>query len=581
VRALIFLFLSIAAHAQVTFSVTPDQIGANESIQFEVRIDGTSGRRPGFPDGLDPGPFSLQSNTPMINSYQSFSSSSGVVRYTSYIFRLSPPGEGTFVFPAQKVRYEGKDWTSDPVTIEVGPERRSIPNGSRTPFSPFSRRDRTEPKVWIEIELDKERYYVGEPILLSVLIYRTGNVYLNLARSRIEMPDLGDFWTEEIETESFSRERVNRDGEAYYRSLAIARLMYANKTGTLTIDPATADLAVMVGSRFEIPRSAVRNSEPLEIEILPLPDQGKPVGFEGLVGSFTLTSEIDAERVETGESLSLNVTLEGFGNMAVLTEAKPMVNDGSFEIFDGGPPEIERLRGIARKKTWRYALVAAKEGTHRIKAPSLSYFDPDSGRYETTGGETFTVEVSAGEVLEGGTTGPVVRSGVDMKQSLSYIKMGELEDLDQRQELVAPRRLAQLGGGLLAMNAALFLVIFLRNRSMSRKASMRPRFALRNFKRATAKLRVRDEDSEAFYAGLSRAIFDYFGDKWERSGQGISLDLIADRFRHQGIDEALAARVTEIIEACDLARFTPSSPSSRGALLEKAGGVIEALEDEL
>jgi len=568
--ALLFLF-SVTVSSEVTFNIGPKSVTDGESIRFEIRIEELSGRSPSFPDGLQPGPFTLRRSTPSVSTQQRYSNVTGMESFTTYTFELVPPsGEGTYVFPEQTLRYGGRDWTSPATEIAVVPKPKGRPDLSRS-----------GPKVWLELALDKERYYIGEPIVLSVNIYHSRNVYLSLASSRIEMPDLGDFWVEEIETRSFDRESVRLDDQLYFRTLVIARLMYANKTGTLEIGAADAALALTVGRRLAIPDVVNIQSEPIRVAIEPLPSDGRPDAFSGLVGTFAIQSDIDRNRVNAGDSLALNISLEGLGNLAQVTDMKPTVSEGSFEIFDGGPPEVTRTQGIPRKKTWRYALVSSREGSHTITAPTLTYFDAEQGRYRETGGQTFTVEVLPGDVLEGGTTGPVVKRGADMQQSLSYIKMGPLGSLDERERLISPDRLAQLGGAMVALNLLLFFGLLWHQRNLSRQANSRPKFAFRNYRRAVSRLRARDEDSEVFYAGLSRAIFDFFGDKWDRPGQGISLDTIGDRFRRDQISEDLLHRVTEVIEACDLARFTPSSPSSRSTLLEKANEVVAELEEAL
>ena len=47
------------------------------------------------------------------------------------------------------------------------------------------------------------------------------------------------------------------------------------------------------------------------------------------------------------------------------------------------------------------------------------------------------------------------------------------------------------------------------------------------------------------------------------------------------VEEDHFQKVQECIEACDLARFTPSSPSSRGQLLEKTRTTIREIEGVL
>ncbi|MDJ0835767.1 MAG: BatD family protein [Acidobacteriota bacterium] len=566
----VFLF-STSAYAQVSFEVGPEEIGSNQAIQFVIKLEGTNNRQPGFPTGLDTGDFELYNQRPSYSSSISMINGKTEAMET-YTYTLTPKRKGKLRFPSQTIRFKGKEYRSEETIIEVG-DPVSNTRRSSDPFDGlFNNRRRGDTDLWIELETERKSYYKGEPIILTVYAYWSRGFWQR-RRSYIEIPEMNDFWVEEIEVTGSSRQ-VTKNNRRVNQSLLAARLLYANRTGDLTIDPAR-----LIVERFGY-GSGQYESKPWTVEIKAVPTRDRPADFTGLVGEFDIQSELDQTKIKAGESVSMNVELNGLGNLALITDLKPVVPEGKFEIFDGGAPDTTRIRGVPRRKTWRYAMVPQEPGVYEVSEPGLTFFDTKAKTFKTIGGKTFTLTVEEGETLVGGTTA-VNQNTIDLKQSLSYIMLDNLENLDERRNLTPPGRLVQLGGGLLTLNLVVFLALFVRNRSLSRQANMRPRFALRNYKKAVSKLRVQDDAADVFYAGLSQAILDYFGDKWERTGQGISLETIHEYFRRKDIDEALYQKVAECIEACDLARFTPSSPSSRESLMQKAGDVIASVEEVL
>ncbi len=574
-RSLFVFLFATSCIAQVDFRVTPPQIGVNEQIRFIITISGSdTGRLPSFPKGMNTGDFKLVNNSPSSSREVSYTNGK-VTQFTTYTYTLRPTKKGTLNFPAQEILYSGKKWYSPAKRIKVGEETRNL-SKRRDRFN-RSRRTEEPAEIFAEMEVSKETYYLGEVIPLTVILYKTPGVGLRSQGSSMELPDFKDYWVEEVEEEPRDH-IVVKNGKRYEKVVVGQRLLYANKAGKLEIDPTVFSLTVVLGGFFGDVQRVQRQTNKLKINVKSLPTAGRPAGFNGVVGRFRLKGSLDAETVKAGESVSMNLELTGQGNFAGVPEPQPDSLEGDFEIFDGGAPTVNKRRGIIDTKTWRYALVPRREGSFEFAQPTFDYFDPIDEVYRSAGSETFKLEVLPGEQLaEGGPIGNNRRMIV-AEQNMSYIKLRELGNTDERMQLFSPSLLTKLAVIFLILDLLVFIGLFLRNRGQSRQANMRPKFALKNYRRATSRLNTQSEDSESFYAGLSGAIFDYFGDKWERPGKGISLELIQDQLERAEIDKSIHMNVAECIEACDLARFTPSSASSRENLLNKANETVMSVE---
>jgi len=583
-RFLALLLASACAMAQVSFDVGPRELALNEALSFSIVVEEADrGRNPTFPDGMDSGDFELVSRTPSVSSQTSIIN--GVVSSKrTYTYRLRPTRQGALRFPAQTVVYGGKRFSSQPIDVEVVEARRDIPSRDRftDPFDRFLNNRREPAEIFAAMETPKTEYYIGEEIPLTTYLYYTPGVVI-YQNSSMDLPDFRDFWVEENKEQSVERS-VIRDGKRMVQFPVDRRRLYANKTGELEIPSATFQLAVKARSSFSLrPQMIERVTEPLTLSIKPLPSAGRPADFDGLVGRFRTSGELEAEGpVKTGDSVSLKVTVSGRGNFAALQKLALADLGPAFEVFDAGAPETDRgSDGAIQAKTWTFALVPKREGSYRIELPRFSYFDLASGSYKTTEARDFPLEVLPGDGAPHSLVDAASESGFAAVQDLSFIKLGELGNPDASPKLIHPRATVYVAAGMAALNLLAWLIVFGRNQIQSRRANYRPRYALPRFRKAVAALRRRAENGDAYYAGLSQAILDYFGDKWERAGQGLSVDYIQDRFDREGVDSEHGQRIKELIEACDLARFTPSSPSSREQLATRATAAIEAVEEAL
>lgn len=589
-RSLLFLCLCTNIYAQkLSFDVTPREIGINEKIQFSITIEGNqgSGRTPSFQPRMETGEFELLSRGP--NRSQSTSIVNGrISSQTTYTYSLRPTKKGKLIFPAQTLVYAGKTYKSSALTIEVGEQNYGVRQTTRDLLNPF-RRHRPQPQnrdleVFGTVELSKQKYYLGEPIELDVYIYATPGLYIVARESSISLPDFKEFWMEDIPLEPQDPKYVRKNSKRYQRYTVYRKRLFANKTGILTIPSADFNLVVTQSrpSLFSSGQQVQRRSEEVEIEIKPLPEKGRPRNFSGLVGTFEMVCELDKEQLKVGETASLKIMLKGNGNFSAIRDMELDGLDSSFEIFKGGLPTTEVRNGITKSKTWALALVPKREGSFPIPWPAVSYFDLKSKSYKIASGSTFKLEVLPGQGLGGGAM--ISNNGGErsllVEENLSFIKLGDLDHQQSEPSLPHPLNLLRLAGAFLLMDLILFLILYTKQKASSRRVGMRPAYAYKYFKKGLNSMRTMAHTDD-FYARLSELIFAYFGDKLEREGKGISLDMIRDHFEHIGIESSYNQKLAEIIESCDLARFTPSTTESRENLLTKAHDAIAEIEGAL
>ena len=109
--------------------------------------------------------------------------------------------------------------------------------------------------------------------------------------------------------------------------------------------------------------------DPLAVEVLALPEEGRPLEFTGAVGRMTMRARADRSAVRVGESLKLEVTIEGEGNVA------------SFPAPDWGEIPGFRVLGSFDERTPEGRVVTldlapADASVREVPVLRLAYFDP-------------------------------------------------------------------------------------------------------------------------------------------------------------------------------------------------------------
>jgi hypothetical protein len=114
----------------------------------------------------------------------------------------------------------------------------------------------------------------------------------------------------------------------------------------------------------------------LSLRVLPLPAAGRPEGFAGPVGRFTLAAAADRGDAVVGGSVRLLLTVAGDGDPETFPEPAPGDLPG-FHI-------LGRLRGPAADgaRTWTWDLAPLDAGVREVPAIPYPHFDPTPpGRY--------------------------------------------------------------------------------------------------------------------------------------------------------------------------------------------------------
>lgn len=291
------------------------------------------------------------------------------------------------------------------------------------------------------------------------------------------------------------------------------------------------------GMGFTETQTQLFTSEAIELEVLPLPDEGRDEqAWSGLVGRFVAVAALSSESVAVGESSTMVVTVTGEGNLSGFT-LPPLELDG-LRAYDDTSELVTGVQDgqLVGQAVFRRALVPETAGTVELPALRVQVFDPVEGAYVWLETGPLRLEVTEGEgqaQVETFTDAPAAqrRDVQSLGQDLLPIHaQARLSD-----QTFSP---AVLGLAGLPWLAFLGLVVRQRLARPGPEASHRERLA---------------RDLEALdptdLAGLERAFRDALAIALDRPAAGLTRDDLA------GLDQGLRDRAEQLYLDLERARY--------------------------
>ena len=301
---------------------------------------------------------------------------------TTYHYALTADRRGAYTLGPFDVATRDGQLRTAPVTLQVG-ARTSGGNDS------------------LSAEVDVKRAWVGQ-VLVHHMRFSTERALVSASWGPPQAKGL----TPEPTVQPLTREaRLEEQGkpvlvqELYVPLRAVEGGKQIVSGGVLQAQFATSrrrrgsgDLLFEDLTRFGDVRNESFAATAVPVEVLALPEQGRPADFSGLVGTFALSARPSTTSLAVGETLTLEVTLEGDGVLAGY--ALPAVQAEGFRVYDDQPVVTATLDpdGYRAKAVYKRAWVPQTAGTHTLPALALSVFDPESGVYATL--QTEPVEVT-------------------------------------------------------------------------------------------------------------------------------------------------------------------------------------------
>jgi hypothetical protein len=584
--------LLFAGDIKFTASVSKSQVGVGEQFEVDFTING-SGNRFTAPDftafQFISGP-NISLSTTIVNG--------ATVYGTTYGYTLSAAKEGTFTITAAAIVVNGQTLLSNSLKIKVQgqapPQQKPQPQATPPDNNPEANAKDLSRSLFIKADVSSTKVYTGEQINVRYKLYTCVDLEANQLD---KAPDLNGFWIQDVIKKNpnavWSTETYN--GIRYGVAIIKQTIISPERSGDLTIDP----LIMTFLARIKLPRQLLNNpfgnyqevkyqakSAPVVIHVMPLPAKGKPAGFSGAVGFFSIYTDIDKRNLKANETINYTFEVRGTGNLNLVT-APVITPPVDFEKYD--PKTTDRITvdstGISGSRQFSYLLIPRYQGNYTLKLAQFTYFDPVAKKYVTLPVSTFDIKVSKGDAQ---VNAPVFNSAdqQDIKtlgNDIRYIKTSPVR-LDEGDGEFYDSFLYYI---LLLLGPLSFTAAFFYRKwrisynsdpvlVKGRKASS---IAVKHL--ADAKKELTAGNKMAFFAAIAKGLYGYLSDKLDIPIADLNKENITDRLKARSISDPVIQELNDTMDSCEMARFAPVSGISQQQVFENAKNIINEIEDKL
>lgn len=240
--------------------------------------------------------------------------------------------------------------------------------------------------VFVMADVPKKELYVGEGFVARYYLYSKVPVS-NLDIKKY--PKLDHFLKRFLQ-EPERTERVSVDGQLYMRTQIYAAKLFPEKVGEFKVDSLHLS-ATYPSSRPNDPfgafglnrdyKTRTMQSETIKVLVKPLPEPVPP-HFTGLVGNHQIDLQVGQSKLIVNEPLEVKLTITGNGALENL-EAPELIKHQGLEEFESNG-DLKITDAEQATKVFDYTFLAKENLQIPAKTITLSYFDPNSGKYVPT-----------------------------------------------------------------------------------------------------------------------------------------------------------------------------------------------------
>ncbi len=295
---------------------------------------------------------------------------------------------------------DGKTLQTKPVVLKVqkeaGQKRGAARGGNSDPG------DANGAAAFAEIVVEKKNVYVGEAVPMEFKFY---------VDNRIRLGEVGNF---DLNGEGFTvqkagkpEEREEKRGGNTYRVWSFRSILTPGKAGKLKLGPSQIPFIAQMPlegrgqrnrrmsplerffdddffgpPRWKQPQRYNAEAAAVEIEVKPLPAEGRPKEFSGAVGQFQFTAETPTTRVKTGEPVTMRLRITGEGNFDRVS-APVLTDPQGWQAYDASE-SFEPSNELKNSGTKIFEMPVVPQVAHD-QTPQFAfvYFDPRAEKYVT------------------------------------------------------------------------------------------------------------------------------------------------------------------------------------------------------
>jgi hypothetical protein len=473
----------------------------------------------------------------------------------NYIYTLTPTQPGDYTIPPMQAQVQGKTVTTEALKLNV------LPPGVAGPKT-----DPLAKLAFLQVVLPKKEIYLGEVLPFDIQLYLVDGRELRIPQIEGDGFTVGRI----IKT---GQSRTTRDGQVF-NIITLRTYVAAVKTGPLKLGPISMTLDVAKpGSRptsifdfgFQDYQTVTLTAEAQSVNVLPLPSENVPPGFNGIVGTFTMNVTAGPNNVAVGDPLTVKVQISGRG----LLENINLPTQADWRDFKAYPPtskvDSNDPLGLAGTKSFEQVLIPQDHETKFLPPLKFAFFDPEAKCYRTLSNApiALTIKGAASAVAPVLTNTSSAQNNPPPVDDIVHIK-SKLEPVGMGQALLLQKPLFLALQGVPFLVWAGLVVARKRREALANNPRLRrQREVARKVQEGLKDLRTHGEArrAEPFFALLFRLLQEQLGERLDLPASSITEAIIDERLRGAGLEKETLAELQGLFLTCNQARYAPTRSS--------------------
>lgn len=486
---------------------------------------------------------------------------------------LKAESEGNFTFgpitvgglKSNQIKYA----IGAPMPAQSGPNnggQGQIPNRNIDPDKP-EYIGRGDGNLFMKAEVSQSSAYVNQAILYTVKLYSTYDAIKFIGATA--SPKFDGFVVEESKDISTALEYETYDGKTYATAIIARYIIFPQHEGTLSVKGNTYTVSVDQREYYRAPwYGQISVPKPMQLNVTPneltvnvkaLPSP-VPADFSGGVGQFKLSSELPDQNFVTNQVASVVYEVEGSGNIKYITlpDLQKIYPD-ELEVYS---PTTETDVTVGRTQVsgsvkYDYSFMPLEAGNFRLPEVKLVYFNPSSGRYETSVAKGYNIKVDKGagsEKSQTKTLGFFDSNLMPVTSGLKFHHQPYVYGFLYWLFYIIP-----IGGIVIAYVsyksylAANSDVVAVRMRKANKKARKR-------LKRAFAFMKANDRES--FLDEILLSLWGYLSDKLSVPTSELSRDNISGKLAMRDVPDDVIKELINLVDQVEYEKYAPKAAAT-------------------
>ncbi len=567
------------------------EIGVGELFYITYEVSNTE-KAPEKPASVPGGKVMYFDRTGQSSSFTSVNGKTTQSYSYTYTLTVRAQDEGTFTFGP--VTVDGVK--SNTVSYTIGAaQTQNVPGGGQQQQQSDPNRHNSEdgPKfigkgdgnLYLRANVTKTTAYEQEALVYTVKLYTTYDAIKFIGATAA--PKFEGFVVEESKDISNQLEYETINGKTYATAIIARYIIFPQMAGDLKVLGNTYTVSVDEREYYHDPFwGSMSVAKPLQLNVTPndltikvksLPSP-VPANFSGGVGKFSITSTLPAQTYLTNQAASVVYTVSGTGNLKYVK--LPDLNalyPAQLEVYSP-TPDVQATVGksnVSGTARFDYSFMPLEAGTFRIPDVQLVYFNPETGKYETSTARGYEISVGKGKGSEKSQT----RGNMAFNPTLLPVG-GGLSITHSPYVKRFGYWLFYLIPVILLLSAVGYYRAYLKANAdllavRSRKAD---KMAKKRLRKAGACMKRGETDK--FYDEMLSALWGYMGDKLKMPPSELSRQNISEKLQERDIPETVENGFIKLLDECEFAKYAPAATKDNmQPVYDEGVSVINSLED--